>query len=287
MQGDKNVIAILNEQLTAELTAINQYWLHYKLQENNGWVKLAKHTRHESIEEMQHADKLAERIIFLDGLPNFQKLSPLRIGQTVTEMFECDMKVELEAVERLRRGIKLMRDKDDVTSANLFEEILEDEEEHIDYLETQLDLVKKLGEPLYLAQLVQQPEHELTGDGPQSETRSHSQSRGLAGRKLASPRTRMSRPSSKRSNSGDSGLAHVLADHDPSERRQVRELLLGQRLEVVADLAHRLGHLLAAWSRDTAAATCSPRSPYPPCTGRSGRPRTPRRSPASRARATA
>jgi bacterioferritin len=159
MQGDKNVIAILNEQLTAELTAINQYWLHYKLQENNGWAKLAKHTRHESIEEMQHADKLAERIIFLEGLPNFQKLSPLRIGQTVTEMFECDMKVELEAVERLRRGIKLMRDKDDVTSANLFEEILEDEEEHIDYLETQLDLVKKLGEPLYLAQLVQQPEH--------------------------------------------------------------------------------------------------------------------------------
>ncbi|MBR7826483.1 bacterioferritin [Actinospica sp. MGRD01-02] len=159
MQGDKNVIAILNEQLTAELTAINQYWLHYKLQENNGWTKLAKHTRHESIEEMEHADKLAERIIFLEGLPNFQKLQPLRIGQTVTEMFECDMKVELEAVERLRRGIRLMRDKDDVTSANLFEEILEDEEEHIDYLETQLDLVKKLGEPLYLAQLVEQPDH--------------------------------------------------------------------------------------------------------------------------------
>jgi bacterioferritin len=157
MQGDKNVIAILNEQLTAELTAINQYWLHYKLQENNGWAKLAKHTRRESIEEMEHADKLAERIIFLEGLPNFQKLSPLRIGQTVTEMFECDMKVELEAVERLRRGIKLMRDKDDITSANIFEEILEDEEEHIDYLETQLDLVKKLGEPLYLAQLVEQP----------------------------------------------------------------------------------------------------------------------------------
>jgi bacterioferritin len=159
MQGHKDVIAILNEQLTAELTAINQYWLHYKLQQNNGWVKLAKHTRHESIEEMEHADKLAERIIFLEGLPNFQRLSPLRIGQTVTEMFECDMKVELEAVERLRRGIRLMREKDDVTSANLFEEILEDEEEHIDYLETQLDLVKKLGEPLYLAQLVEQPEH--------------------------------------------------------------------------------------------------------------------------------
>ena len=160
MQGDKDVIAILNEQLTAELTAINQYWLHYKLQENNGWVKLAKHTRHESIEEMQHADKLAERIIFLEGLPNFQRLSPLRIGQTVTEMFECDMKVEVEAVERLRRGIKLMRERDDVTSANLFEEILSDEEEHIDYLETQLELVKNLGEPLYISQLVKQPEHD-------------------------------------------------------------------------------------------------------------------------------
>src|ERR1700744_4104431 len=138
MQGDKDVIAILNEQLTAELTAINQYWLHYKLQENNGWVKLAKHTRHESIEEMQHADKLAERIIFLDGLPNFQRLSPLRIGQSVTEMFECDMQVEVEAVDRLRRGIRYMREQNDVTSANIFEEILANEEEHIDYLETQL-----------------------------------------------------------------------------------------------------------------------------------------------------
>jgi bacterioferritin len=159
MQGDKDVIAILNEQLTAELTAINQYWLHYKLQENNGWVKLAKHTRHESIEEMEHADKLAERIIFLEGLPNFQKLSPLRIGQSLTEMFECDMKVEVEAVARLRRGIKLMRERDDVTSAKIFEEILKDEEEHIDYLETQLDLIGVLGEPLYITELVKQPEH--------------------------------------------------------------------------------------------------------------------------------
>jgi bacterioferritin len=158
MQGDKKVIEFLNEQLTAELTAINQYWLHYKLQANNGWAKLARHTRHESIEEMEHADKLAERIIFLEGLPNFQKLSPLRIGQSVTEMLECDMKVEAEAVDRLRRGIKYMREKDDVTSATIFEEILEDEEEHIDYLETQLDLIRQLGEPLYLAQLVEQPE---------------------------------------------------------------------------------------------------------------------------------
>src|ERR1700722_3089277 len=157
MQGDKDVIAFLNEQLTAELTAINQYWLHYKLQHNNGWIKLAEHTRRESIEEMHHADDLAERIIFLDGLPNFQKLNPLRIGQSVTEMFECDMKVEVEAVDRLRRGIKLMREKDDVTSANIFEKILADEEEHIDYLETQLSLTQQLGEPLYLAQSIEQP----------------------------------------------------------------------------------------------------------------------------------
>jgi bacterioferritin len=157
VQGDAKVIEYLNEQLTAELTAINQYWLHYKLQENNGWVKLSRHTRSESIEEMHHADKLADRIIFLEGLPNFQKLSPLRIGQSVTEMFECDMKVEVEAVERLRAGIRYMREKSDVTSANLFEEILANEEEHIDYLETQLDLVRTLGEQLYLAQQVEQP----------------------------------------------------------------------------------------------------------------------------------
>jgi bacterioferritin len=159
MQGDKDVIAYLNEQLTAELTAINQYWLHYKLQENNGWPKLARHTRHESLDEMRHADLLAERVIFLEGLPNFQKLGRLRIGQTVSEMFECDMAIEVEAVDRLRRGIALMREKGDVTSANIFEGILRDEEEHIDYLETQLDLLKKLGEPLYLAQLVEQPDH--------------------------------------------------------------------------------------------------------------------------------
>jgi bacterioferritin len=157
MQGDKKVIEFLNEQLTAELTAINQYWLHYKLQQNNGWVKLAEHTRRESIEEMRHADRLAERIILLEGLPNFQRLGALRVGQSVTEMFECDMKVEVEAVDRLRRGIRYMREKDDVTSANLFEGILADEEEHIDYLETQLDLLNRLGEPLYLAQLVEQP----------------------------------------------------------------------------------------------------------------------------------
>jgi bacterioferritin len=157
MQGDKEVIAYLNEQLTAELTAINQYFLHYKMQENRGWKKLAECTRQESFDEMKHAEKLTDRILFLDGLPNYQKLLPLEIGQTVTEMFQADMKVEVAAVDRLRRGIVVMREKGDVTSANIFEDILVDEEEHIDYLETQLDLIGQLGEPLYLAQLVEQP----------------------------------------------------------------------------------------------------------------------------------
>jgi bacterioferritin len=157
MQGDKEVIAYLNEQLTAELTAINQYFLHYKMQENRGWKKLAEYTRRESFDEMKHAERLTDRILFLDGLPNYQKLFPLEIGQTVTEMFQADMKVEVAAVDRLRRGIAVMREKGDITSATIFEDILEDEEEHIDYLETQLDLIGQLGEPLYLAQLVEQP----------------------------------------------------------------------------------------------------------------------------------
>ena len=157
MQGDKEVIAYLNEQLTAELTAINQYFLHYKMQENRGWKKLAEHTRHESFDEMKHAERLTDRILFLDGLPNYQKLFPLEIGHTVTEMFQADMRVEVAAVDRLRRGIAVMREKGEITSANIFEDILGDEEEHIDYLETQLDLIAQLGEPLYLAQLVEQP----------------------------------------------------------------------------------------------------------------------------------
>ena len=157
MHGDERVIEFLNEQLTAELTAINQYFLHSKMQQNFGWVKLARYTRHESVDEMRHAETLADRILFLDALPNFQRLFPLRIGQTITQMFESDMAVETEAVDRLRRGIEYMRSIGDVTSANIFEDILSDEEEHIDYLETQLGLVSQLGEQLYLAQLVEQP----------------------------------------------------------------------------------------------------------------------------------
>jgi len=158
MRGDARVIEMLNAQLTAELTAINQYWLHYRMQENWGFTKLAKYTRHESIDEMKHADRLAERILFLDGLPNFQKLSPLRIGQTVKEQFQCDMKIEEEAIARLREGIEYMRSVGDVTSANIFEDILEDEEHHIDYLETQLSLIETLGEQIYLQNVTEHPE---------------------------------------------------------------------------------------------------------------------------------
>ncbi|KOG32151.1 bacterioferritin [Streptomyces resistomycificus] len=158
MQGDPEVIEFLNEQLTAELTAINQYFLHAKMQENFGWTKLAKYTRHESFDEMKHAEVLTDRILFLDGLPNYQRLFHVRVGQTVREMFEADRQVEVEAIDRLRRGIEVMRNKGDVTSANIFESILADEEHHIDYLDTQLELLDKLGESLYIAQLIEQPE---------------------------------------------------------------------------------------------------------------------------------
>jgi bacterioferritin len=158
MQGDERVIEFLNEQLTAELTAINQYFLHAKMQENWGFTKLAKHTRAESLDEMRHADVLTDRILFLEGLPNYQKLFALRIGENVKEMFECDMKIEEEAVDRLRRGIEYMRSIGDVTSARIFEDILADEEHHIDYLETQLELIEKLGVPLYLQNVTEHPE---------------------------------------------------------------------------------------------------------------------------------
>ena len=156
MRGEGQVLEFLNEQLSAELTAINQYFLHAKMQENFGWVKIARHTRAESIDEMRHAETLTDRILFLDGLPNYQRLFKLRIGQTITEMLQSDMAVETEAVDRLRRGIEYMRGVSDVTSARIFESILADEEQHVDYLETQLGLIDQLGEQLYLAQLVEQ-----------------------------------------------------------------------------------------------------------------------------------
>ena len=157
MQGDARVIEFLNEQLTAELTAINQYFLHAKMQENWGLSILAAHTRAESIDEMRHAEILTDRILFLEGLPNYQRLFPLRIGETVKEQFDADMLIEVEAVDRLRRGIEYMRSIGDVTSAKIFEDILADEEHHVDYLETQLQLLETLGEALYLQNVTEHP----------------------------------------------------------------------------------------------------------------------------------
>ncbi|MFI9554051.1 bacterioferritin [Nonomuraea endophytica] len=157
MQGDKQIIELLNEQLTAELTAINQYFLHAKMQENWGYTKLAEHTRAESIDEMRHAERLTDRILFLEGLPNYQRLGTLHIGQTVEEQLKADLDVELSVVERLRPGILLMREKGDATSARIFEDILADEEHHIDYLETELALIQSLGEQLYLARYAEPP----------------------------------------------------------------------------------------------------------------------------------
>ncbi|MEV4674481.1 MULTISPECIES: bacterioferritin [Actinomadura] len=157
MEGDREIIALLNEQLTAELTAINQYFLHSKMQENWGFLRMAKHTRDESFDEMRHAERLTNRILFLEGLPNYQKLGTLRIGQTIFEQLKADLEIEMEAVARLRPGIELMRSRGDVTSARLFEHILADEEEHIDYLETELSLVEALGEQNYLQRLTDSP----------------------------------------------------------------------------------------------------------------------------------
>ncbi len=157
MEGDTDVINLLNEQLTAELTAINQYFLHAKMQEHWGFTGLAKHTRAESFDEMRHAELLTDRILFLEALPNYQRLDPLRIGQSVPEQLRADLVVEMEAIERLRPGAELMRSRGDITSARIFEQILEDEEEHVDYLETELDLIEKLGEPLYLQRYAEPP----------------------------------------------------------------------------------------------------------------------------------
>ncbi|GAB3225773.1 bacterioferritin [Glycomyces halotolerans] len=157
MQGDERVIEFLNEQLSAELTAINQYFLHAKMQENWGYTKLAKYTRAESLDEMRHAEVLTDRILFLEGLPNYQRLFPLRIGQSVPEIFRCDREIEVEAIDRLKRGIEYMESVKDYVSRDLFEDILKDEEHHIDYLDTQLDIIEKIGEELYIQSLIEQP----------------------------------------------------------------------------------------------------------------------------------
>ena len=145
MQGKKAVIDVLNEALMHELGAVNQYWLHYRTLENWGFTRLAKKERKESIEEMQHADRLVARIIFLEGLPNMQQIAPLMIGQTLKEVIECDLKIEVMARELYTRARDICRKHEDYVSMGIFEGLLADEEGHIDFLETQLHLIGRIG----------------------------------------------------------------------------------------------------------------------------------------------
>jgi bacterioferritin len=149
MKGDPGVLDFLNKALRHELTAINQYWLHYRLLDNWGYKSLAKQWRKESIEEMQHADKLVERIIFLDGFPNLQVLDPLHIGQNVKEVLDCDLGAEISARLLYQEAATHCHGVKDYVTRDMFEKLMHDEEEHIDFLETQLDLVAKLGLELY------------------------------------------------------------------------------------------------------------------------------------------
>jgi bacterioferritin len=152
MKGDAKVIAVLNEVLKAELTAINQYFLHAEMCENWGYEKLAKHTRKESIEEMTHAEKLMERILYLDGTPNMTDYFKINIGPNVKAQLQNDLNVEYDAVKRLNRGIALCVQVGDNGSRDLLEGILTDEEEHIDWLEAQLHAIGEMGIENYLAQ---------------------------------------------------------------------------------------------------------------------------------------
>jgi len=145
MKGKKEVIEVLNDALKHELGAINQYWLHYRMLANWGFTKLAKKEREESIEEMQHADKLVDRIIFLEGHPNLQHVAPLMIGQSLKEVIECDLKGEHNARDLYTKAREICRKAQDYVTMELFEDLLEDEEGHIDFLETQLDLIDKIG----------------------------------------------------------------------------------------------------------------------------------------------
>src|SRR6202020_2190694 len=149
MRGEPGVVDYLNKGLRHELTAVNQYWLHYRLLDNWGYKSLAKKWRKESIEEMEHADKLVARIIFLDGFPNMQVLDPLHIGQTVKEVLDCDLALELTARALYQEAATYSHGVKDYVSRDLFEKLMSDEEKHIDFLETQLDLVKRLGVELY------------------------------------------------------------------------------------------------------------------------------------------
>ena len=148
--ADDQVNQLLNEALKNELTAINQYWLHYRMLDNWGVKRLAEYERHESIDEMKHADRLAERILFLDGLPNFQMLGRLRIGETIEEVLRADLELEREALGQLQGAIAHCESVRDYVSRELFESILTSEEEHVDFLERQFDLIKQIGIERYV-----------------------------------------------------------------------------------------------------------------------------------------
>ena len=150
MQGDEQVIDFLNKALLNELTAINQYWLHYRMLDNWGVKKLAEYERHESIDEMKHADKLADRVLFLEGLPNFQAIGRLRIGENVEEILKADLATEHEAIPLLKEAIAHCEAVRDYVSRDLFAEILSNEEEHVDFLEKQFEMIKRMGLPNYV-----------------------------------------------------------------------------------------------------------------------------------------
>jgi bacterioferritin len=159
MKGDPRVIELLNEALKNELTAINQYWLHYRMLDNWGVTKLAAYERHESIDEMKHADRISERILFFGALPNFQALGRLRIGQNVEEVLKADLEAELEGARVYRELIAHAETVRDYVTRDLAREILADEEGHIDFLETQFEMIERMGLPNYI-QLQSEPAKE-------------------------------------------------------------------------------------------------------------------------------
>ena len=150
MQGEDRVIELLNEALRNELTAVNQYWLHYRLLDSWGVRRLAEFERHESIDEMKHADRLTERILFFNGLPNFQMLGRLRIGETVEEILRADLELEMEALTQLREAIRHCEEVRDYVSRDLFAEILRNEEEHVDTLERHFEMIERMGLQNYI-----------------------------------------------------------------------------------------------------------------------------------------
>jgi bacterioferritin len=152
MRGDRAVVELLNEVLTSELTAINQYFIHAKMMSNWGYDRLADHTRDESIGEMKHAESLIERILFLEGTPNLQRLFPVQVGEDVPEQLRLDLEVEYVAIKRLNDGIATCLEVGDNGSRELLAEILQSEEEHADWLETQLEAIRQLGDVAYLSQ---------------------------------------------------------------------------------------------------------------------------------------